>query len=475
MDVKPPVSGSAGLFFRGKKERAGLLMEAGSFRQMKKYLIKFIGTFFLVLAAGMTAIDRADAQGFVPVSTNNVGNGPVSIAAADVSGDGRPDLIVADFSDGALTVLINSGSGSFVTASSPGVGNGPISIATADVNGDGKPDLICANSTDGTLMILTNNGIGGFVLAATRSVGGPGYAPQAVIAADINGNGIPALISPDENVNELTITTNQGGNYIIAATPFTGSQPIAVTAADVNGDGKIDLICANYTGDSGNGTLTVLTNGGGGKFVTSSSPVVGTGPISVAAADVNGDGKMDLICANYGSGTLTVLTNNGSGKFVLSSSPVVGTGPISVTAADVNGDGKMDLVCANFGGNTLTVLTNNGTGRFVTAATLHVGNAPVSVAVSDVNGDGRPDLICANRSDNTLTVLTNSFQFTPPSLNIAPAGNQVVVFYPPSGSHFMLQTTTNLALGPWVTASNGMLVTAFAFTNTPPAAFFRLH
>ncbi len=93
---------------------------------------------------------------------------------------------------------------------------------------------------------------------------------------------------------------------------------------------------------------------------------MGNAPASVISADVNGDGKADLISANYNvSGTLTVLTNNGSGGFVISSSPVVGDAPASVTAADMNGDGRPDLIGANFGSGTLTVLTNNGSGGCV--------------------------------------------------------------------------------------------------------------
>src|SRR5439155_1332325 len=97
------------------------------------------------------------------------------------------------------------------------------------------------------------------------------------------------------------------------------------------------------------------------------SPGVGSVPYSVTAADVNGDGKVDLISANHAANTLTVLTNNGSGGFVLASSPGVGSGPNSVPAADVNGDGKVDLVSANTDVSTLTVLFNTPsfTGSFV--------------------------------------------------------------------------------------------------------------
>ena len=175
----------------------------------------------------------------------------------------------------------------------------------------------------------------------------------------------------------------------------------------MNGDGKIDLISANSSDGYTNGnTLTVLTNNGTGGYVFSSSPVVGAAPYSVAAADVNGDGWVDLISANNGTNTLSVLTNNRSGGFVLAATITVGNNPISVTAADVNGDGKVDLISANEIGGTLSVLTNSGSGSFVTAGTYYVGGLPLSVTAADVNGDGKPDIICANGS--TLVVMTNN-------------------------------------------------------------------
>jgi hypothetical protein len=193
-------------------------------------------------------------------------------------------------------------------------------------------------------------------------------------------------------------------SFTLSSSPGVGSDPNWVTAADVNGDGRVDLISANETAN----TLSVLTNNGSGGFVTAGTYAVGNTPASVVAADVNGDGKLDLISANYNANTLSVLTNDGHGNFALASSPDVGSNPYGVVAADVNGDGKVDLICANSGDNTLSVLTNNGNGGFVLAATMGVGNHPDIVVAADVNGDGKVDLICANQYGSTLSVLTNN-------------------------------------------------------------------
>ena len=299
---------------------------------------------------------------------------------------------------------------SFKLSSSPGVGSAPNTVAAADVNGDGKLDLISANYYGDTLSVLTNSGSGGFVLSGTYGVG---TNPTKVIAADVNGDGKVDLISANAWDGTLSVLTNNGsGGFVLSGTYAGGDGSTWVAAADVNGDGKVDLICANWASGGGN-TLTVLTNNGSGGFVLAATPVVGNGPYAVTVADVNGDGKVDLICANRGSGggnTLTVLTNNGNGGFVLASSPVVGYGVIDVAAADVNGDGKTDLISANYHDKTLSILTNNGIGSFVFVTNLNVANNPNSVTAADVNGDSELDLISPNVG-NTVAIFTNATPF----------------------------------------------------------------
>jgi len=197
--------------------------------------------------------------------------------------------------------------------------------------------------------------------------------------------------------------------FILSSSPTVGTGPQSVVAADVNADGKPDLICANVADN----TLTVLTNDGNGTFTLSATLVVGRAPRFVTAADLNGDGNPDLISANILDNNLTVLTNSGGGTFSLSSSPPVGAWPLAVITADVNDDGKPDLISADLDSHSLTVLTNNGDGTFTLSATVGLEDGPISVVAADVNRDGKLDLICANNLHpnltpaNTLTVLTN--------------------------------------------------------------------
>jgi hypothetical protein len=407
-------------------------------------------------------IHQAAAQGvnFASPFSLDVVTTPACVIAADVNGDGKPDLISANIdyaatNAGTLTVMTNDGGGGFALEATLDVGNFPLCVVAADVNGDGKLDLISADFGTNTLTIWTNNG-NGFGYHSTLTVGS---GPYAVVAADVNGDGKVDLISADAQDATLTVLTNNGnGGFGLYATlpvgASTNSYPDSVAVADVNGDGKPDLISAN----SNDGTLTVLTNNGHGGFGLNATLTVGSAPSSVIAADVNGDGKPDLISADANDGTLTVLTNNGDGSFSLDAILNVGlssgSSPESVVAVDVNGDGKPDLVSADIGDDTLTVLINDGHGGFASSSTFSVGVAgsePNSVAAADINGDGKPDLISADAGTGTLSVLVNETSFTfAPSLAISLTGsNTVVVSWPSSATGFVLQQKSNLATPNW--------------------------
>jgi hypothetical protein len=184
----------------------------------------------------------------------------------------------------------------------------------------------------------------------------------------------------------------------------------SVTTADVNNDGKPDLICARANPSF----LYIWTNSGNGLFASNASYTVGAHPFQVIAADVNNDGKPDLITANT-IDSLTVLTNNGQAAFALAANlPLAANSqPVSIAAADLNGDGRVDLISANSLLATFTVWTNSGDGNFVSNVSLSVGSpgytVPQWVTTADVNGDGKLDIIGA--SDNVgpfLFIWTNN-------------------------------------------------------------------
>ncbi|MEI6075922.1 MAG: FG-GAP-like repeat-containing protein [Verrucomicrobiota bacterium] len=363
---------------------------------------------------GMTNVDLRSVNAFGAVawggsgpisfsvgSTPGVGDTPQSVVAADVNGDGRPDLIAAAYFGGLLTVLTNSGGG-FALSATYVLGANPTAVATADLNHDGKPDLISANGLTNTLTVLTNNGAGGFVIAFSLPVGS---SPNGVLAADVNGDGWADLISANTGDNTLTVLTNNTrGGFATAATLATGNYPRAVAAVEVNGDGRLALVSVNRLGNS----LTLFPNSGNGQFGAGVTLAVGHQPFAVTSADVNHDGKPDIISANTAEGTLTVLTNNGAGGFSPAATLPVGRAPLAVAAADLNWDGKVDLISVNNYDNDVMVLTNDGHGGFAMAGTNAVGQSPWGLALADWNGDGRMDLATAAPLDGNVSVLLNT-------------------------------------------------------------------
>lgn len=371
--------------------------------------------------AGISNVNLAmiDSQGAITPANRefdllaavNVGVTPRSVAAADVNGDGHLDLISANNTSDNLSVLHNNGRGSMTLSLTLPAGDGPQIVIAADINGDGRADLISANGNTNTLSVWIGTGTGGFTPSATLTVG---LYPFPVLATDVNGDGSLDLVSGNFGAATLSVLTNyNNGTFALASTPAVGNGPHGIAAADFNGDGSTDLASVANFVDS----LYVSTNYGNGTFATATNIALGAGsyPLWVIAPDVNADGYPDLVTADFGLHRLSVLTNNGAGGFALASSPMVAMGspyPHSIATADVNGDGRIDLICANQGSSSISIVTNGSNGRFVLAATAPVGVGASCVVAADLNGDGTSEFITANQGDNTLSIISQHiFEF----------------------------------------------------------------
>jgi hypothetical protein len=354
----------------------------------------------------------------------SVGNDPVAVAIGDVvslgvggigqAPDGTLDLAVVGSFNGVVTTLIGDGAGRFgggFGAFGYSVGSSPESVALGDVNGDGRLDIVTANSADGTVTVLVSNPFYS-ILPAPGSPYRVGTLPWSVALGDVNRDGRLDIVTANSSDNTVTVLVGDGAGHFAPGpgSPFgVGTGPNSVALGDVNGDGKLDIVTANF----GSTTVTVLIGDGAGGFAAAAgSPfAAGSMPAGVALGDVNGDGTLDLVTANYGANTVVVLLGNGSGAFAAASgSPFsVGTAPARVALGDLNGDAKLDIVVTNSGDNTVTVLLGDGSGDFSPAASspFTVGSTPVGLAVGDVNGDGKLDIVVANAGSNTVTVLLN--------------------------------------------------------------------
>ncbi len=349
---------------------------------------------------------------FLAPATNanpTVGNGPYSVAVGDVDGDGDLDLLTANLISGTVSVRLNDGTGNFIGGSDPAVGANPGSVAVGDVDGDGDLDLLTANSGSNTVSVRLNDGTGNFIGGSDPAVGAN---PQRVAVGDVDGDGDLDLLAAAGS-NTVSVRLNDGtGNFTGGSDPTVGTDPTSVAVGDVDGDGDLDLLTANQ----GSNTVSVRLNDGTGNFTapaTNPNPAVGTTPKSVAVGDVDGDGDLDLLAANFDDNTVSVRLNDGTGHFTApatNANLAVGNGPISVAVGDVDGDGDLDLLTAIQSDNTVSVQLNDGAGNFTAPATNPnptVGDTPSSVAVGDVDGDGDLDLLTANYYDNTASVRLN--------------------------------------------------------------------
>ena len=252
--------------------------------------------------------------------------------------------------------------------------------------------------------------------------GSGGYIAQGVAIADLNGDGVPDIVVENWwNPNDLhgavdVLLGNGDGTFRPAVTYETAGAPnYSVVLADVNGDGKIDIIVASCAPNSGtcgssDGVVSVLLGNGNGTFQTAVSYDSGAATgVGLAVADVNGDGKPDLIVTNYGGesngdGAVAVLLGNGNGTFRPAALYDSGAQDANgLTVADLNGDGIPDILvanrCVSCSGGVLSILFGNGNGTFQPAVIYPTGgNEAGWVKVADINGDGIPDIIVANEN-----------------------------------------------------------------------------
>jgi hypothetical protein len=388
---------------------------------------------------------NANVVSFAPQQTFAVGRGPYAVAVADLNGDGKPDLIVANRgSFGAfgntISVLMNTtppgaSTVSFAPQQTFVVPADPQAVAVADFNGDGKPDIAVACNGANVVSELLNTTPTG---ASTVSFAAPvnltcNTNPASIAMADFNGDGKPDIaVGNGAAFGGLSVflNTTPTGASTLSFTPQQIFQVGSVNTApvgDLNGDGKPDIAVAGNVN-----TVSVLLNTTPAGATTSSfAPQqtfgAGNGPTIGPAADLNGDGKPDLIVANFRDGTVSVLLNTTpTGATTASFAPqqvfAAGHNPTSVTVADFNGDGKPDIAVADgdaadvpLGGsdNAVSVLLNTTpTGAtavsFAPRQAFAVGSRPISVAAADLNGDGLPDLITTNLLDGTVSVLLNT-------------------------------------------------------------------
>jgi len=317
-------------------------------------------------------LGNGDGSFQMPVNYPLDGNGgSVSIVAADFNGDGKLDIAVlniggcgVDVCANTISVLLGNGDGTFQPQTAYPTALGAQFLLVGDFNRDGKLDLATGNNSDihlnnynglPTVSVLLGNGDGTFQSHVDYPVGDNVTTITTMVAGDFNGDGnldLTCMSDDAKNVAELSILLGNGDGSFQAATqtslPTHGQSLIT---ADVNGDGKLDLVSTVNT--SPNGVVYVSLGNGDGSFQPGVSYMAGDSPAVVAAADINGDGKLDLVVASDLSSAVSILPGNGDGTFQSAVSfpasfPGAQANALpSLVIGDFNGDGRIDLAVLN--------------------------------------------------------------------------------------------------------------------------------
>jgi FG-GAP-like repeat/EF hand len=302
---------------------------------------------------------------FAPTKSYRTGPSPQQVAFADFDGNGTVDMVTANQGANTISLLRGRGDGTFKKAISIRAGiERPLAIATADMNGDGHPDLVIVNGfRTNHIAVLLGNGSGGF----KRSIFRGGHQAQWVITADFNADGAPDVATANAGGGvSVLLGTGAGGLRHAVDYRTKSTMCSALTAADLSGDGILDLVTTNSVLGNGasNHSISVLLGKPGGTF---RSAVVyrhlGYQPTMATTADLNGDGHLDVIAPMGGwpAHYVTVLLGKGNGS--LRAPVLLNAGPSAhdTVAVDLNGDGNVDLASSGLG-TSYTVPKNQGIG-----------------------------------------------------------------------------------------------------------------
>jgi hypothetical protein len=367
-------------------------------------------------------LGNGDGTTQLPIIIPCTGAAPIQVVAADLRKIGILDLVVAEVDSQTIGVFLGNGDGTFAPEVSYFVPRPPLSIAVGDFNGDGKQDIVVGLLGDefsGPLATFLGDGTGKFgppitFLADNVNIGA--YTITQIIATDLNGDGLADLVLVDQSPIDFNAGVHSFlslGNGTFKDAQFVQGD-IAVALGDMDEDGCLDAVSVNPIG-----LVSIAKGFCDGTFSTVGvfDIAVGDQPASVALADMNGDGHLDVVTAGafFGSGgpfgqeatnLISVLPGNGKGSLapprLYRSEPSM----FGLALADLNGDGHPDVIVASQDSDKASVFLNDGHGVLPGPTGEYIGygdgagaafsgtlNAPFTdFFVRDIDGDGKPDL-----------------------------------------------------------------------------------
>ncbi len=394
---------------------------------------------------------------FSPPVSYGAGSNPRAVVFGDFNNDGKLDMATAGFAN-SVCISLGNGDGTFQNPNCFGSGLHAFtsnSLAVADFNKDGKLDLVVANYDTNDVAVLLGKGDGTFPTQVNYTAG---TQPFGVAAGDL-GNGSPDIVVGNSNGGTISVLVNKGdGTFNSAVNYAVHASPFSIAIGDINKDGKNDVIVGDTTGSFGNIDL-LLSNGDG--TLQSATAVVGMPPYlsNIVVGDFNNDGNLDVAANTFNvAGYVSVALGNGDGTFQPATSLASPTS-YGLAAADLNGDGKLDVVLSNAGGNQISIYRGNGDGTLRHVADYLAGSVTYGVAIADLNGDGHPDVAVVNQNSNDADVFLGAICST----------YHFAISTPPASTAGMQFSGTISIVDNFGTINNGYMGTVH-FTSTDSVA-----
>lgn len=386
----------------------------------QRILIGLAAAVCCVAALPAVGAAPAAALSFAPPVHYDVGGKPADLASANLNHDGRPDIVVS--AGNGVAVLLATQQGRFAAAKRVPLEHRPGAVALADVNRDGAVDIVTANRDD-TVTVLLGDGSGAFVAHGTFPTG---KSPTDVVVGDFTADGLPDVATADASGDGLSLLAGDSTGALLPPVDLpVGEGCRRVVAGDLNGDGNSDLAFTRFSWDDYAGFGVLLGDGAGGFFPMAYFRTH-LEPIDLALGDLNCDGTPDIPALDglEGDGGVDAFLGDGQGTFINACNTVFSRN-VSVSGlavADLNRDGRDDVITSGYmpgyttstKGHTVTVppgppriyllLSHTIDGVFFEPTSFLAGRLVGEIVADDFNRDRKPDLATTDVKTRSVSV-----------------------------------------------------------------------